>query len=268
MQMNEIRKTKKTTPRIVIIGAGRVATALALRFHERKIPIEQIFNRSAAAAKSLAEQVHTTWTSEWDMIKNDADWYIIAVRDAAILEVAQRLNLLKINSLVTHTSGATAMAVLQPLFERCGIFYPLQTFSLEKKTVWKKIPICVDATRAGDLFLLQKLAKKIANDAHHVDDQQRVRLHLAAVFANNFTNHCLAIAENILNEANLSKHILDALVQETFEKAIKISPKLAQTGPAQRGDAPTIQRHLALLTEHPERQELYRLLSESIQNMK
>jgi predicted short-subunit dehydrogenase-like oxidoreductase (DUF2520 family) len=180
--------------KIVIAGAGRIARQLGKRLRAKGIPIAQVVSRTPENAEALAALLQCKWTSDWSEIIEDADWIIMAVRDDAIDEVGAALAPYVSDALVTHTSGATPGTVLAPYFERYGVFYPLQTFSHERTPVWSKIPFCVDASKAEDLLILRKIAKVIGNLVYQVNDTQRAVLHVAAVFANNFANHCFTIA--------------------------------------------------------------------------
>lgn len=250
--------------KIVIVGAGRIAWHLGKRLKSKGLPVVQIISRTAEHAELLGESLHAPWADSPADLLPDADWIILAVRDDAIEEVAAAFAPFVQNSLVTHTSGGTAGALLAPYFERYGVFYPLQSFSLEHTPVWSKIPFCVDAQSDEDVLFLKKIAKTIGNLVYRVTDEQRAQLHVAAVFANNFANRCFAIAEKILDEKDLPFELLHPLMEETLAKALQDSPARMQTGPAMRGDVDTVRRHLNLLAENPEWQEIYRELSENI----
>lgn len=251
--------------RIVLIGAGRIAWHLGKRLKGKSLPVAQVINRSGARAQALAQALDADWSDDYTDALPDADWIILAVRDDAIEAVAAALSAHAPNALVTHTSGATPGAILKPYFERHGVFYPLQSFSLERMPVWSKIPFCVDAATPEDVVFLKKIAKTIGNLVYQVNDRQRAVLHVAAVFANNFANHCFTLSEKILEEADLPFEMLHPLMEETLAKALQDSPAKMQTGPAVRGDEETIRRHLSLLANHPEWQTLYANLSQSIQ---
>ncbi|MCC6459395.1 MAG: DUF2520 domain-containing protein [Saprospiraceae bacterium] len=253
-----------TTPTIVLVGAGRIGTHLAQRLKGKGLPVAQVISRTAAHARALAELLRTDWSDDWSEIRQDADWVILAVRDDAIEPVARLLAPYVAETLVTHTSGATPGAVLAPYFERFGVFYPLQSFSPTRMPIWSKIPFCVDAQREADLAFLKKVAKVIGNLVYQVNDEQRAVLHVAAVFANNFANHCFAIAEKILEDTDLPFDMLHPLMEETLAKALQESPARMQTGPAVRGDVDTILRHVEQLKPYPELRDLYLNLSKNI----
>lgn len=150
-----------------------------------------------------------------------------------------------------HTSGAIALDVLQNKFIECGVFYPVQTISSSRKLNFKEIPICIEANTNEAQIKIKLLAQSISNNVHHVNSQQRVYLHLAAVFANNFSNSLYTSAAVLLKEQNLSLRLLHPLMIETALKAIELDSQTAQTGPAVRNDKHTIEKHLALLKSQP-----------------
>lgn len=251
-------------PKIVLAGAGRIAWHLGRRLKGKGLPVAHVVNRSEAPARTLGSTLDATWSADWAAVPPDADWLLIAVRDDAIGGVAAALAPHLPAALATHTSGATPGAVLARHFPRHGVFYPLQSFSMERMPVWSKIPFCVDASAHEDLLFLKKIAKIIGNLVYQVNDEQRAILHVAAVFANNFANHCFAVAEKLLDERELPFEMLHPLMEETLHKALADSPARMQTGPAARGDEDTIRRHLALLEAHPAWRELYARLSADI----
>lgn len=251
-------------PKIVIIGTGRIAWHLGKRLKGKGLPVSQVISRTEEHVRDLAEALHASWSTDPADILPDADWVLMAVSDDAIQSVAASLAPYVTNALVTHTSGGTAGTILSAAFQRYGVFYPLQSFSLEHTPVWSKIPFCVDAAQEPDVLFLKKIAKTIGNLVYQVNDSQRAYLHVAAVFANNFTNHCFAIAEKILDEKDLPFELLHPLMEETLAKALQDSPARMQTGPSVRGDSHVVQRHLEILREHQDWQELYKKMSLNI----
>ncbi|MEZ4920774.1 MAG: DUF2520 domain-containing protein [Saprospiraceae bacterium] len=253
-----------STPKIVLVGAGRIGMHLGRRLKSKGLRVQQILNRTSERAEELAQMLDCDWSVNWEDVLPDADWVILAVRDDAIESVAEALKPYCPDALVTHTSGATPGLVIKKSFRRFGVFYPLQSFSMDRMPVWSKVSFCVDAGSAEDVVFLKKIAKRIGNLVYQVDDKQRAVLHIAAVFANNFSNHCYTISERILDEANLPFELMHPLIEETVSKALLESPARMQTGPAIRGDQETIDSHMKLLKTHPDLQTLYLLFSKNI----
>lgn len=256
-------KTKSNT--IVIIGAGNVATQLGLALKKAKHPILQVFSKRKASAAKLAKKLNCSSSTTPSKLNPDADIYIIAVSDDAINDVVKKLNIN--NKIVVHTTGSTSIDALKKASTNIGVFYPLQTFSINRKVDFSNIPICIEACNNKTLTVLKSIAKSISKDVKLVSSDQRKAIHLAAVFACNFTNHFYAIAENILNDNQLSLDIIKPLIAETTEKIKKNSPAKMQTGPAIRGDNKTIKKQLALLTDK-EQKKIYELVSKSIAKQK
>lgn len=224
-----------------------------------------VWSRTRQAAQVLAEQLASSHSDQLSDVPPTADLYIIAVSDHAIGVVAEELaSHISPNTLVVHTSGATPTSVLAPHFDRCGVFYPLQSFSPGRTVDFSQVPLCLHAEQQADYELLEQLAEKLSEKNYRVSDNQRLQLHLAAVFVNNFTNYLQFISQSIVEEHQLPGALLLPLLQETISKLQELSPADAQTGPAIRDDQATIKRHLALLENHPHWQELYRKLSDSI----
>ncbi|XRE42258.1 Ketopantoate reductase PanG [Tenacibaculum discolor] len=244
--------------KVTIIGGGNVATHLANAFSKtNEVSLVQVYARNIEQVEHLKEVTSITNSIE---LLTKADLYIIAVSDDAIGDVSRKIK--QKNGLVVHTSGSVAMQSLQNT-GRKGIFYLLQSFSKDKKVDFNKIPFCLEAENEEDLQLLETLAKTIGKKIYRINSEQRKRLHVAAVFVNNFTNHMYKIGADICNEHQVPFEVLLPLIQETAQKITELSPDAAQTGPAKRNDQKTIQDHLALL--NAEQQEIYKLITKSIQ---
>lgn len=247
--------------KITIIGYGNVAQHLIDAFEQNsKVSIEQVFSRNENTVVNsyLSIKIISNWN---DLLP--ADVFIIAVSDDAIAEVSEKFPLK--NQLVVHTSGGVDLEILSKNNRR-GVFYPLQTFTKGKKVDFKKIPICIEAEQDNDLKILEQLAALISEKTHLINSQQRKALHVAAVFVNNFVNHLYQIGSEICQENQIPFSILEALITETASKIERLSPKNAQTGPAKRNDKGTIDAHLDFLKSDVSKQEIYKLLTQSIQN--
>lgn len=245
--------------KVVIIGTGNVAKFLfeVISAHPQLILV-QVVGRNIKALNYFKEQ--TDVRIDFRELKA-ADIYILAVKDEAIVAVSRELNIQ--DGLLVHTSGSIAIEAL-PEKVRRGVFYPLQTFSGVSPENSENIPFCVEAENEKDTTLLEYLASCISNNVHRISSEKRKQLHLAAVFANNFTNHMYFLASDICAEHEVPFELLKPLISETFEKIKHQTPFDAQTGPARRNDLKTLQEHLLLLKESRQK-KVYTLLSESIQ---
>ncbi len=243
---------------VVIIGTGNLARHLFDSFSAcPKIDIVQVVGRNSKALGYFEKSAATS--TDFKNIA-DAAIFIIAVSDTAIPSVSKYLANKK--GLVLHTSGSVSINALSG-HHRYGVFYPLQTFTKDRKVAMDSVPFCLEAHDETDLDLLKKLTAQLSEKAYEVDSEQRKVLHLAAVFVNNFTNHLYHIGNEICNEKGLAFEILQPLIQETMAKTVQLTPYEAQTGPARRGDLETIEKHLEQL-ENSGYKEVYGILSKSI----
>ncbi len=250
--------------KVIIIGCGNVGYHLGKRFHEVGVEVAQVFSRKLEKATRLGLSIDAAYTDSLAAIRTDADLYILAVWDSAIEKVQATLaKQLPETALVVHTSGSCPQTVFTA-FQNHGVFYPLQTFSVARSANFEIMPLCVDATQARHIEALEALARRIAPNVYRITDEQRSKLHVAAVFVNNFSNHMATIAHDITEREGLSFDLLRPLMLETALKIQAHEPRKVQTGPAVRKDESTIQRHLDYLQYDRQLQELYTLLTKSI----
>jgi predicted short-subunit dehydrogenase-like oxidoreductase (DUF2520 family) len=243
--------------KVVILGSGNVAFHLTAQLIKTKlVKVVQVYNRNLNKIKYL--QSETNITNEFSDLK-EADIYILAVSDNAIAHVSSKIN--SKNKFIVHTSGSVDMNTLQGT-SRKGVFYLLQTFSQNREIDFSNIPICIEAQQKKDEELLEKLAKSISNNYYYINSDQRKRLHIAAVFVNNFVNHLYHLGYEMCNENNIPFDILYPIIQETAAKITSLQPFDAQTGPAKRNDTVTIDKHIEMLPKIE--QEIYTLLTNSI----
>ncbi|MCK4360735.1 MAG: DUF2520 domain-containing protein [Bacteroidales bacterium] len=255
MPESEIKK-------IVIIGAGNVATNLAQALRKAGFDIIQIYGRTNHLAKALADKVKSSYTSNLSDLNMEGDIYFISVVDSAFKNILKKINI--DDKLIVHTSGSIPMNILNNTSKNYGVFYPLQTFSKQKKPDFENIPICLEANSDRNLKLLTSLAKTISKNVHIINSEQRAALHLSAVFACNFSNHMYVIAENILLKHNISFDMIKPLINETAKNIEDHRPHKVQTGPAKRGDHEIIAKHLELLADNPDFREIYKIITQNI----
>ena len=262
---------------ITIVGAGRLASALAPAFINAGWTILQVFSRQPARAALLAGKVGAAPTTDLTSLLLDADVYLLAVSDDAIPEVTKSLALCfqqssagtRFPRLVAHCSGSVPMDPLAELAPAaCGVFYPVQSFAHGFVPDFQQIPICITGSDLEAERILTHMAQDLGSPTKTISDHQRGQLHLAAVLANNFPNHLFALAAQWLENHQLTLDLIKPLIHETARRALDADPRTTQTGPAVRGDKATMQRHQDLLSSNPELVEIYRVLSKSIRKMR
>ena len=251
---------------IVIIGSGNAAAVLGRKFRQAGHNILQVLSRNASAASALAYEWDSESANYKTLVNPNADVYIIAVTDDAIDDVAADLKLT--GKVVAHTAAAVPMNILKNVSEHHGVFYPLQTLRKENSSL-PDFHVFFDGTDQKTRSTLEKLARSISGEmVIRAGDEDRLKMHIAAVIVSNFTNHLYALAEKYCREEGISFASLYPLIIETANRVAGLSPEKIQTGPAIRHDDETLEKHIELLSKHPQLQKLYIQFTESIQKFK
>lgn len=248
--------------KITLIGSGNVAHNLGKAFVLNGFEVVEVFSRTKANAKVLAEKLDANFTNNLSQINQESDLYVIATTDNAISTIANQLDLG--TKLVVHTSGSVEIDVLKNISNNYGSFYPLQTFTKSHQVDFNELPICVEGNNKESLKDLIQLAGQLTNNVKELSSNQRQKLHLAAVFVSNFANYMQVIGEKLCEEQQIDFELLKPLIKEVFEKNQTSKAIDNQTGPALRGDSFTMNKHLELLKDNKELSELYQLISKMI----
>jgi predicted short-subunit dehydrogenase-like oxidoreductase (DUF2520 family) len=248
--------------KLAIIGAGNLATRVALELHNQGVEIIQVYSRTVTSALTLAKLIGCNYVTKPDKITSDADIYLISVSDMAFSELLNSVNFN--NKLVAHTAGSIHMEELKKYSSNFGVFYPLQTFSKYRDVNFSRIPFCIEGNTPENEQILVELANEISKDVRVITSEQRKQLHLAAVFASNFVNHMYSIAGEILQQKDLPFDILRPLIAETASKVKNMTPRAAQTGPAARNDKNIINEHISMLGSNQKLKKMYSLLTDNI----
>ena len=242
-----------------------MATVLGRKFISAGHQIVQVLGRNAEAASALAYEWDTESATYMTVLNKNADVYLIAVSDNAIASIVDNLRLP--GKVVAHTAASVPKEVLQRVSDHYGVFYPLQ--SLRKNMIkLPDIPVYFDG---NDEVARKKLEALAGSMSYHLpvpaSDDQRLKLHVAAVLVSNFVNHLYVLAEDYCKKEGLGFKQLVPLIEETALRIKDIPPRQAQTGPAIRFDKETLHKHLELLNDHPQLKNIYLLLTESIQQV-
>jgi predicted short-subunit dehydrogenase-like oxidoreductase (DUF2520 family) len=248
---------------IVMIGAGNVSTHISRHFHSAGHRISCIFSRTEASARRLAGELGVPGTSRPESVPSDADFYIIAVPDRVVVETGKQFSPAK--GIWLHTAGSLSLDILKNIFEQYGVLYPLQTLSRSRRVEPSQVPCLVEGSSPRVTASLMKLASSVYKRVEEATSEQRLVIHAAAVFANNFSNHMVHIAKQLISDQKIDPGLLDPLLQETFEKIKEMGTQQGRTGPAERGDQETIKKHIELLKGHPEWEKLYTFISRDIE---
>ncbi|MGK8820574.1 Rossmann-like and DUF2520 domain-containing protein [Acinetobacter baumannii] len=251
--------------KISLLGSGRVAFHLAKALLAQGHHIAQVYARDFEKTQKFSKQIKSKACRSLHEFQ-PSDLIILAVSDSAIAELAKQVHEIFPETLMVHTSGSTDIQVISNIHEKAGVFYPLQTFSLERDVDWQATPLFVEATNKDDSVILSDLANSLSKRVYQYTSKQRLTLHLAAVFACNFSNYCFDMAKQVVDAEQVNFSLLYPLILETAKKATENDPKQMQTGPAMRGDQNILAMHQSLLAQanRDDLKKVYQLLSDGI----
>lgn len=250
--------------KVTLIGAGNLATQLGKSLKKAGIIISQVYSRTEESARTLGELLEAEWLTDIKALRDEADVYIFSVKDSALSELITEVCKGRGDKLFLHTAGSMPMSCFEGKALHYGVFYPMQTFSKAKDVCFENIPVFIEGDSAETAEVIRSLANKLSQRVIRLSSADRKYLHLAAVWACNFTNYCYTVASDILSEHGIPFDVMLPLINETTEKIQNISPKEAQTGPAVRGDKNVMSQQLELMSDRADLQELYKMLSKGI----
>ena len=255
---------QKSITKIALAGSGNIAWHLANGLKLQGYQISGIWSRNYSNAVTLAESCGSSACRKIADLREDSDMIIIAVSDNAIENVAVSIG--KFEGIVVHTAGSVGTDLLKDSFNNYGVFYPLQTFSKGIPVNLQEVPFFIESSSHENTEAIKQVARSLSAKVYEADSHQRMLLHVAAVFASNYSNLMYTISSEVIKSSGLSQEVLNPLIMETARKATSGDPLKMQTGPARRNDTTTIEKHLETLASMPEYAELYRLLAEIISN--
>lgn len=250
---------------VSFIGSGNLAWHLAPALDNVGYKVKEVYSRDPKHARALCGRLYQADVkTSLDFSDSSSQLFIMAVSDDAIREIAQEI-VLPEEAILVHTSGSQPLSVLSyAAATSCGVFYPLQTFSKAKKIDFTEVPIFIESEDSDVTKVLLKMGKAISKKVKSVSSEYRKALHVAAVFASNFSNHMLTISKSIADKHDIDFEVLKPLIAETLNKSINIGPEKAQTGPAKRGDMEILDGHLEFLKDDPAVAEIYKIISQHI----
>lgn len=247
--------------KVFIIGTGNVAKSLGAAIFKSGHKITGVLGRSEENAKVLAKKFKCASFTKADQIPHNSDFYLIAVKDDAIGSIVKSLPETK--GIFLHTSGTVPLDIFKTKSKK-GVLYPVDSITGKYNFSFKNVPICIEAGDESTLKKLLLFVRTLSNKIFLLNSPQRAKLHIAAVITNNFTNHLLGIATEIIDKEHLPHELLFKLAQTTLKNAFEHGPLQSQTGPAKRNDAATIRKHLDLLKANKDHVELYKLITRQI----
>lgn len=252
--------------KIVLIGAGNLSTHLGKALHAAGHDMVQVFSRTMQSAETLASLLDAEPLTDMAQVRDDADVYIFSVKDSALEQLISQLCGGE-KKVFLHTAGSMPMSVFRGKALHYGVLYPMQTFSKQREVDFSIIPCFIEANDEFALKQIEGLAGQISHRVYQLSSEDRKYLHLSAVFACNFANHCYAASQELLQQHGIPFDVMLPLIDETAAKVHGMTPKEAQTGPAVRYDENVIGKQIQLLENQPYFQKIYDCMSESIHEL-
>ena len=252
--------------KIVLIGAGNLATHLGKASHAAGHDMVQVFSRTMQSAETLASLLDAEPLTDMAQVRDDADVYIFSVKDSALEQLISQLCGGE-KKVFLHTAGSMPMSVFRGKALHYGVLYPMQTFSKQREVDFSIIPCFIEANDEFALKQIEGLAGQISHRVYQLSSEDRKYLHLSAVFACNFANHCYAASQELLQQHGIPFDVMLPLIDETAAKVHGMTPKEAQTGPAVRYDENVIGKQIQLLENQPYFQKIYDCMSKSIHEL-
>lgn len=248
-----------------IAGSGNMAWFLVQRLTDAGHTCNGIYGRNKEKVAELAAAYQLPICQNPEDIQDDADVCILAIADKAIKEIAEKLSFEK--TVLIHNAGGADMGLLANAARHYGVLWFIYSIVRQELPGHRQVPCVYEASSLEAKIKLKELAACITNLYYETDGGSRKRLHLGAVFANNFTNHMMAVAEQLCTVNNMPFALLQPIMQQTFERIKGSSPAGLQTGPARRNDENTMTEHMALLAGNPALQHMYEAINQSIKAM-
>lgn len=252
--------------KIVLIGAGNLATHLGKALHAAGHDMVQVFSRTMQSAETLASLLDAEPLTDMAQVRDDADVYIFSVKDSALEQLISQLCGGE-KKVFLHTAGSMPMSVFRGKALHYGVLYPMQTFSKQREVDFSIIPCFIEANDEFAQKQIEGLAVQISHRVYQLSSEDRRYLHLSAVFACNFANHCYAVSQELLQQHGIPFDVMLPLIDETAAKVHGMTPKEAQTGPAVRYDENVIGKQIQLLENQPYFQKIYDSMSKSIHEL-
>jgi predicted short-subunit dehydrogenase-like oxidoreductase (DUF2520 family) len=249
-------------PKTIIVGAGKLAWHLGPALKNAGFRIIQVYSRTLSSSAAFGLHLDVPWTTDVNMLKEDAELVIFCITDKALEGLLTQILLNDV--FMIHTAGSLPSNVFENWTSDFGVLYPLMTFTKTRSIDFRTVPVCIEANNQENEDRLKNIAEKISDNVSVVNFENRKILHMAAIFACNFTNHMYRFAYDILALQEFDFGILKPLIIETAKKVLEMSPHEAQTGPASRHDKNILTVHQLMLQDQPEWQKIYTFVSESI----
>lgn len=252
--------------KIGIIGAGKVGFSLGKYFMERDVHVSGYYSRNLESSKEAAAFTKTKCYNSLEELIEESDTLFLTVPDGSIRKVYSEIAQSDIEGkCLVHCSGALSSMVFSGISQRgargCSI-HPICAVS-DKLTGYQDLSKAYFTIEGENVADLTELFRSLGNSIEEISAEQKAKYHAAAVFASNLETALYDIAAGLLKDCGLSREFAAKALQPLFlgnaENIATQGVVGALTGPVERADAETVEKHLAILQGNE--REIYRLLS-------
>lgn len=249
---------------ISLIGSGNVAWHFAQALHSVGHNLLEIYSRNEDTSRDIIKHVPgLSFKKDLNFSDGDTQILLLAVSDDAIEEVLMQMET-RPETIILGLAGSLKLPLLKRFHSKAGIIYPLQTFTKNRAIDFSEIPFFLESDLKEVELVLTNLSSSLSKHIYFLNAEQRQAIHIAAVFASNFTNFMFTVSKDILDKEGMELNLLKPLIGETVRKAFQSGPENSQTGPARRRDIETIENHLNSLDYNENFKEIYDIISKHI----
>ena len=255
-----------------IIGAGRVGCSLGKYFRSKNADLVGYYDTNAAAAEEAAAFTQTAGFNQVQQLVRESDILFITTPDSLLVPVWEEIKgMSHRNQIICHCSGALSSDSFSGAKEAgvsCCSVHPMLPFS-NKFSSFEQLNNAFFTIEGQEyaVKIMTELFNSFGNELCHIDGAQKAKYHAAASILSNQVIAVLDMGYSLLEECGFSRSealkATSQLVRRNMENVISCDCAGALTGPIERGDVQTVQKHIACL-DNKEDIELYKMLGKKL----
>jgi predicted short-subunit dehydrogenase-like oxidoreductase (DUF2520 family) len=260
-------------PKIAIVGAGSLGSALAVSLRAAGYKVSEIVSRegkvSRGRAKALARRVgaHAALVGDTEI---SASLVWLCVPDREIAWCARSLAAWDWKGRIAlHSSGVLSSDELGPLRRRgarVASLHPLMTFVPGVAPALAGVPFAVEGDSSA-VRVARRIARDLGGEAFVIQKKHKAAYHAWGSFASPLLLAALVTGERVAELAGIpreaARKMVLPIIRQTLANYVERGPAGAFSGPIIRGDAATLEKHLRILRKVPEAREVYLALARS-----